>query len=80
MLDHGVSGQKSRWTVVAILAELRNQYSSTNCSCSLLFVLFSSLANQAATRKVSASDSPDALNACLDASRNEGRFEEHPEE
>jgi hypothetical protein len=35
---------------------------------------------QAATRKVSASDSPDTLNARLDASRKEGRSEEHPEE
>jgi hypothetical protein len=35
---------------------------------------------QAAARKVSASDSPDALNARLDASRNGERSEEHPEE
>jgi hypothetical protein len=34
----------------------------------------------AAIRKVSASDSPDALSACLDASRKEGRSEEHPAE
>ena len=35
---------------------------------------------QAAARKVSASDSPDALNARLDASRKEGRSEEDPAE
>ena len=35
---------------------------------------------QAATRKVSASDSPGPLNVRLDASREEGRSEEHPGE
>lgn len=35
---------------------------------------------QAAARKVSASDSPDSLNAHRDALRKEGRSAEHPEE
>ena|SRR2546425_956522 len=35
---------------------------------------------RAATRKVSASDSPDALNVRRDASRTEGRSAKHPKE
>jgi hypothetical protein len=43
-------------------------------------IMFSTVGRLAAIRKVSASDSPDALSACLDASRKEGRSEEHPAE